>query len=509
MAATDRPLEIDHHTMNLVCCSALSRMLDTDCEDALSFILEGCDEVDGGAVQDSHVNHSHNVVRNLKGKMSTGLKKSLSALSGMHPKKQSTSSLASSRLSSTLQFGCPIPEDGPLPIIEMLDFLDDCVDVSGLFRVSGNKRRQDELKALSQDESFDIEEVVQKFTPHDIASVVKNYLSELPAPLLQQQFKEIYLQIAELPEVQRVEALQFLLLMLPPACRELLHLLLMTLGRVAENSAVNKMDASNLSIVIAPNLISIPPENQDDMQRMTVVICDMIKNYGQIFTVHHEVELQMRVLLANMQAGEMDAPLALTRTSCAKQTEEQYQRDACVYTGQELLKLFEHVQAMPEGKQKQHLLKKFTSGPMVHKSTGATSRSVGGSVGSVSSMGTPPGTPGSVHTRHSSGATPMSAFKVSQREILDCSAATRQAVRWGTPRRRRDTSNSSRSQSQSNQSFCSASSLSFNGMESGSFDATSQCSALSKENLDPISPMPPPSGKAESRGGLAAKTTRV
>lgn len=93
---SSQPWEIDHRTMNLVCCSALSRRLDADCEDALSFILEGSDEADAaGAIssQAGHVNHSHNVVRNLKCKMSTGLKKSFSALSGMTPKKSSTSEL--------------------------------------------------------------------------------------------------------------------------------------------------------------------------------------------------------------------------------------------------------------------------------------------------------------------------------------------------------------------------------------------------------------------------------
>ena len=71
-------------------------------------------------------------------------------------------------------------------------------DVNGLFRVSGNKRRQEELKILLQEEKFDIDSAITQFNAHDIASVVKNYLAELPQPLLQQQFKDIYLQIAGL-----------------------------------------------------------------------------------------------------------------------------------------------------------------------------------------------------------------------------------------------------------------------------------------------------------------------
>lgn len=68
--------------------------------------------------------------------------------------------------------------------------------MDGLFRVNGNKRRQEELKLALQDEKFDINTAVTQYNAHDIASVVKNYLAELPSPLLQQQFKDIYLQIA-------------------------------------------------------------------------------------------------------------------------------------------------------------------------------------------------------------------------------------------------------------------------------------------------------------------------
>lgn len=63
--------------------------------------------------------------------------------------------------------------------------------------MSGSKRRQDELKAAIEEcEELDMMDMEGRFTPHDMASVVKQYLAELPTPLLQQQFLKIYLQIS-------------------------------------------------------------------------------------------------------------------------------------------------------------------------------------------------------------------------------------------------------------------------------------------------------------------------
>ena len=64
----------------------------------------------------------------------------------------------------------------------------------GLFRISGSKKRQEELKdLLDKDEHVDFNS--SRFTPHDVASVFKNYLAELPEPLLTEASHDAYIQI--------------------------------------------------------------------------------------------------------------------------------------------------------------------------------------------------------------------------------------------------------------------------------------------------------------------------
>jgi len=68
------------------------------------------------------------------------------------------------------------------------------VDKEGLFRVSGSKKRQEELKDLiDREENAEIDN--GRFTPHDVASVLKIFLGDLPEPLLTQASQSTYLQI--------------------------------------------------------------------------------------------------------------------------------------------------------------------------------------------------------------------------------------------------------------------------------------------------------------------------
>ena len=64
----------------------------------------------------------------------------------------------------------------------------------GLFRVSGNKKRQEELKELlDKEEHIDFDN--GRFTPHDVASVLKIFLGDLTEPLLTHASQNAYLQI--------------------------------------------------------------------------------------------------------------------------------------------------------------------------------------------------------------------------------------------------------------------------------------------------------------------------
>lgn len=68
------------------------------------------------------------------------------------------------------------------------------MDIEGIFRVSGSKKRQEQLKELI-DKDDNIKFSSGKFTPHDVSSVLKQFLAELPEPLLTHAPHEAYIQV--------------------------------------------------------------------------------------------------------------------------------------------------------------------------------------------------------------------------------------------------------------------------------------------------------------------------
>ena len=67
----------------------------------------------------------------------------------------------------------------------------------GLFRISGNKKRQEELKSeLNKSTKLELYSEECCYTAHDIAGVLKHFFSELPEPLLTKSCYVCYQQLA-------------------------------------------------------------------------------------------------------------------------------------------------------------------------------------------------------------------------------------------------------------------------------------------------------------------------
>ena len=80
-----------------------------------------------------------------------------------------------------------------IDVILMLCDLD--TDVEGLFRISGNKRRQDELKdLLNKGQLVDFSE--RTHSQHDLATILKQYFAQLAEPLLTNSLYNCYKQVA-------------------------------------------------------------------------------------------------------------------------------------------------------------------------------------------------------------------------------------------------------------------------------------------------------------------------
>lgn len=69
------------------------------------------------------------------------------------------------------------------------------VQKEGVFRVSGSLERQKELREWLDNGELP-SNLESKYFVHDYAAVLKNFLSELPEPLMMEKYYNVYLQIA-------------------------------------------------------------------------------------------------------------------------------------------------------------------------------------------------------------------------------------------------------------------------------------------------------------------------
>uniref|UniRef100_A0A8D3CCK5 Rho-GAP domain-containing protein n=1 Tax=Scophthalmus maximus TaxID=52904 RepID=A0A8D3CCK5_SCOMX len=126
------------------------------------------------------------------------------------------------------------------------------VDTEGLFRKSGSVVR---LKALRA--KLDAgEECLSTALPCDVAGLVKQFFRELPEPLLPTELQEAFLKAQQLSAAEdRTSATTLLSCVLPDRNLGVLRHFFDFLHNVSQRSAENKMDSSNLSVILAPNLL--------------------------------------------------------------------------------------------------------------------------------------------------------------------------------------------------------------------------------------------------------------
>jgi hypothetical protein len=191
----------------------------------------------------------------------------------------------------------------PLVVADTTDYLTTkCLDVVGLFRVPGSTsevRRLREMynsgfpvdlfgcdsdsvvvpgtnnnsncpgdNGVNADGGESMLEPIFK-TPHSVAALLKLFLRELPEPLLTFDLYDCFIAADSVPIPEgRRESIKRVLKMLPQLNLRLLMHLVIFLRAVQQQSAVNKMNAANLAMVFAPNLLR--PRSND----LSVIVSD-------------------------------------------------------------------------------------------------------------------------------------------------------------------------------------------------------------------------------------------
>ncbi|XP_059210125.1 rho GTPase-activating protein 36 [Centropristis striata] len=186
----------------------------------------------------------------------------------------------------------------------------------GIFRVGSSKKRVRQLLD-DFDRGVDVQ-LDEEHSVHDVAALLKEFLRDIPDPLLTRELYPAFLHANLLRGADQLQYLQHLLYLLPPcSCDTLLRLLSLlhtvqsfaqdTIGTNDEEISGNKMTAANLAVIFGPNLLQkerggdVSPHSMgiEDSTAIISVTLVLIQNYKRLFTV--SAELQQEVLMSLIQ----------------------------------------------------------------------------------------------------------------------------------------------------------------------------------------------------------------
>ncbi|XP_050672837.1 rho GTPase-activating protein 6-like isoform X2 [Leptidea sinapis] len=199
----------------------------------------------------------------------------------------------------------------------------------GLFRVSSSKKRVRQLREeweRGQEAAIDAAD-----SPHDVATLLKEFLRDLPDPLLCRDLYPAFLQTQKIRNrLLQWEALRYIVQLLPVAHRDTLNALLSFLGQLASyssdshNHAGHKMDAANLATIFAPNILHKNKPNEAAsaeqlMERTDVinVVTQLVERQSELWTLPAELLHEAYIHLAHTQPAHLDSLLLRRAESAA------------------------------------------------------------------------------------------------------------------------------------------------------------------------------------------------
>ncbi|XP_009870903.1 PREDICTED: rho GTPase-activating protein 20-like, partial [Apaloderma vittatum] len=181
---------------------------------------------------------------------------------------------------------CP---DGilPKPIMDMLLLLyHEGPSTRGIFRRSANAKTCKELKEKlnsGDDVQVDGESVFVA------AAVITDFLRNIPDSVLSSDMHGLWMEAVDTENwAHKIEVIKSLVNQLPEANLILLRHLFGVLHHIEQNSGVNQMNAFNLALCIAPNMLWLPsptgPEEESrSTKKVALLVQFLIENSGEIF----------------------------------------------------------------------------------------------------------------------------------------------------------------------------------------------------------------------------------
>ncbi|RVE52296.1 hypothetical protein evm_003086, partial [Chilo suppressalis] len=199
----------------------------------------------------------------------------------------------------------------------------------GLFRVSASKKRVRQLREeweRGQEAALDA-----AVCPHDVATLLKEFLRDLPDPLLCRDLYTAFLNTQKLRNRRlQWEAMRLIVQLLPAAHRDTLHALLSFLSQLAahaedQHQPGNKMDAANLATVFAPNILhknkpneTASAEQLSERADVINVVRLLVERQAELWTLPGEMLHEAYIHMAHTAPAHLDS-LLLRRAECAQE----------------------------------------------------------------------------------------------------------------------------------------------------------------------------------------------
>jgi len=156
----------------------------------------------------------------------------------------------------------------------------------GLFRISGSAFTTQKVRAQVDSGK---EPELSICSRDDLASLLKEYIRELPEPLFTIALYHEWVKVYDVPQEEVVPALRALVRKLPLNNRHLWKAVNKFLYDLSKNAEVNMMSPQNIGIVIGPNVLWEPPICMPVME-MNDVVCHLVEHYEQIWAPGPEDE---------------------------------------------------------------------------------------------------------------------------------------------------------------------------------------------------------------------------
>jgi len=283
--------------------------------------------------------------------------------------------------------GVPLTQEGVCQVFQIIEFLGrpHNITTEGIFRKHGNLKKQQALKErLNRGIPLDLDDC--EFSVHECASVLKQFLANLPQPILTEAYFRAHCQVPllvkdtmtdeerEAAVEKQIACVQLLFQLIPPVHLALLKDLLLFLQAVAAKEEENKMNSANLATMFSTHLLcprKLSPEVlQAQHQMMANVVAFMIEQAHKLFVLPKKLLLDIETYLSKKEGiqatvkviekegNERGSPVVSTVFSFVDRPASLAATNGNE-TDKALAQLYAHVQSMPASAQKRRLVRQL------------------------------------------------------------------------------------------------------------------------------------------------------